>query len=80
MADFSMSFTIPDARIGDLVKAVDHLDPLPVDENGDPVARTPAQAKAWFEARFRGSMRTVYKEYKRWEAAQAAADPDLGDT
>ena len=80
MADFTMGFTIPDDKVADLVKAVDHLDPLPKDEDGNAVARTPAQAKAWFEAKFRGSMRTVYKEYKRWEAAQAQAGADLGDT
>ena len=77
MADFSMSFTIPDDKIADLVDAVDHAQPL-MDDQGQPVQRTPAQAKAWFEAYFRNRMRKVFKDYKRFQAAQGTTD--LGDT
>ena len=74
MATVAFNVTIPDDKIADLLKAVDHRDPKP-----DGEARTAAEVKEWFEARLRRDMRRFFRDYKRWEYAQGTNADDLSD-
>lgn len=73
MADFSITITVPDDKVADIVAAYNDRFPQ-TDQNGDPVVMDAAAVRALIKDKTMASMKTVYQSYKRDQAASAATD------
>lgn len=78
MADFSITITVPNEKVDDLVNAMRmHYGPT-----NDGQLKTPAQIKAEFEADVKDSLREMYRNFKIAQQRQArreAFNTKLGD-
>jgi len=80
MADFSVTLTVPDDKVAELIDAINWNDP-PVDENGAPAAdRTGAECRAWFKERCENALKDIYKRHKEYLRSQQAIDTDIDVT
>lgn len=74
MADFSISLTVPDAKLAELVDALRwkffHTSMKPEDY----AQVTPAQLRAKLKEQNENFLKDAFIEHKRWLAAQAQTD------
>ena len=73
MADFSLTITVPDDKVADLVAAYNDRFPQK-DQDGNAVVMDAAAVRALVKEKIMASMKSVYQSYKQEQAAQAASD------
>lgn len=76
MADFSVPLTVPDAKVAELLDAINwHIDRR--DEQGNPDPLTGAEAKAWLKQTIEDSLRGIFTRHKEYLRSQQAVDDTL---
>ena len=77
MADFTVTLTVDDAKVANLIAAINWNDP-PKDQNGNPAPdRNGAQCRAWFKATCVQALKDIYKRHQEYLKSQQAIDTDL---
>lgn len=76
MADFTVTITVPDAKVPELREALKGYFGATKIVDGVPVEKTNADLKADFDAEVRRMLAKMYKRYKERQAAV----PDLGES
>jgi len=81
MADFSITLTVPDGKVNDLIDALnwENGQIQDVDGSGNPIMRdrTPAELRAQLKASNEAFLLDIFKRYKRHLHAKAPIDDDL---
>lgn len=70
MADFSITISVPDASVQELVDAINWHDPQVID--GVVTPRTAAQGRAWFKAKSVDALQGILARYRRHQRDQQA--------
>jgi len=79
MADFSVSITVPDAKVNELVAALRWAwgPKTPAEGETPAVEYTPAELRAVFKTKVENSLKDIYKRHKEYLRNQQAVDTDL---
>lgn len=79
MADFSVSLTVPDAKVAELLDAINwHVDRR--DDAGNPNPMTGPEARAWLKASVESSLKGIFTRHKEHLRAQQAVDDAIDIT
>lgn len=73
MADFSVPLTVPDAKVAELLDAI-NWSVNRLDENGNPDPMSGPEARAWLKASVQQSLRDIFRRHKEHLRAQKAID------
>lgn len=80
MADFSITLNIEDAKIAQMIAALNWQWGEIDNGDGTTTPKTGAQLRAEFKTRSQQALRDVYARYQRHLRDQQAVDPDIGIT
>lgn len=81
MADFSITLTVPDDRVQELVDAINWHAPVGEDGNGDPLPdRTAAECRAWFKGRCETALKDIHQRHQKFLREQQAIAGEIDIT
>lgn len=79
MADFSVSITVPDGKVTELLDAINwHVDRRDADGNPDPM--TAQEARDWLKSSTENALRGIFKRHKEYLRSQQAVDDSIDIT
>ena len=80
MADFSVTLTVPDAKLAEFIDALNWAWGEKDNGDGTTTPKTGAELKAEYKTRSENALKDVYRRYKEYLRDQQNADGDIDIT